>query len=155
MFLAVLLFSPLRYKCSEKWKLRSRGSQHDANRISPSGSCFYLLYSVPYLQYFRPRISWPRRPNLLKDFIRRMAWEKRFGFSQPKMKSKPTTDFSGTWISKRAKKLVSHPSFRASRLATFYFFLHLNLASDAENLLNSGFPLMTRGETPPHPPPFK
>ncbi len=61
------------------------------------------LCIVPYIRYFVQRIKWPGYENLLKDFIRKMAWEKRFGFFQPKMKSKPTTLISGSCVSKRAK----------------------------------------------------
>ncbi len=100
-----------------------RGDDNDNNKwIRSCGGIMYLCI-VPYIKYFVQTRKWPGCENLLKDFIRKMAWEKRFGY---KMKSKPTTLILGSCVSKRAKIPCHILRFVLRDLPLFTFIWHLD-----------------------------
>ncbi len=145
MFLANLLFFAPLSKCSEKWKERSRcwESAPSPKPLTPTPISrqplggFQRKCIIPYIQYFVQTIKWPGCENLLMDFIRKMAWEKRFGFFQPKMKSKPTTLILGSCVSKRAKIPCHILHFALRDLLLFSFIWHLDRPLRPEKKIQS------------------
>ncbi len=95
-----------------------------ANQTTIVAYCTYVLYLT--YSTFVPVIKWPRCEKLLKDSNHEMVWEKRFGFSQPRLMSKPMTLFLGTRVSKRNQNLCHILRSAIRDLLLFTFGRHLN-----------------------------